>query len=233
MNRNVSSSMTILTGAAVGAGLMYFLDPEGGARRRALVRDRAASALHDTSDAIGKTGRDLANRARGAMAEVGSKIKHEATPDDRLVERVRSRMGRYVSHPRAIEVTAREGAVTLRGPVLAQEVEPLLSGIQSVRGIKGIENQLEPHEDADIPALQGGSPPPGEPGELEQDDWSPAVRLLAGGIGALLLGYGVRHRRGLGLPSAVIGAGLLARGIGNRPLRELVGMGDHLREVVE
>jgi hypothetical protein len=222
MNRNLNSTMSVLAGAALGAGLMYFLDPDRGGRRRALVRDRAASVLHDTTDALGKAGRDLRNRARGAVAEAGSHLKRDASPDERLVARVRSRMGRYVSHPHAIEVAAEEGRVRLSGPILQNEVESFLSAIQSVRGIKALENQLEPHETADIPALQGGSAPAGEPGEFEQYNWAPSMRLLAGGVGMALLSYGLRRRGPLGIPGALIGAGLLARGIGNVPLTELV-----------
>ena len=41
------------TGLGLGAGLMYFLDPERGARPRAGVRDRIAHARNRTSDAVG------------------------------------------------------------------------------------------------------------------------------------------------------------------------------------
>ena len=43
----------LLTGVGVGVALMYFLDPERGRRRRALVRDRLAHGARLTRDAAG------------------------------------------------------------------------------------------------------------------------------------------------------------------------------------
>src|ERR687897_687835 len=60
----------VLTGLGIGGGLMYFLDPERGRRRRALVRDQIAHSANKGADAIGATGRDLAHRATGAAARV-------------------------------------------------------------------------------------------------------------------------------------------------------------------
>ncbi len=65
MNR----ALTLLGGLAAGSGLMYMLDPDRGRRRRALVRDKTVSAVKGSGDAISKTTRDLANRAKGAAYE--------------------------------------------------------------------------------------------------------------------------------------------------------------------
>ena len=61
---------------------------------------------------------------------------------------MRSRIGRVVSHPHAIRVTARAGRVTLRGPILAEEVDELLACVSAVQGVTGVENWLEVHERA-------------------------------------------------------------------------------------
>ena len=55
----------LIRGAGIGAALMYFFDPERGARRRAMARDKLNRAAHVTGDSIGSTARDVANRARG------------------------------------------------------------------------------------------------------------------------------------------------------------------------
>ena len=58
-----------LLGAGIGAGVMYVFDPRQGRRRRALARDKVVSALTRSERAIGATARDMANRARGVVAE--------------------------------------------------------------------------------------------------------------------------------------------------------------------
>src|SRR3954451_6866138 len=82
----------------LGAGLMYFLDPDRGRRRRALVRDQLVHALHEIDDAIGVVSRDLDNRSRGALARIRTLAGRRAG-EEVLAERVRSKLGRFVSHP--------------------------------------------------------------------------------------------------------------------------------------
>ena len=55
-------------GAAMGAGLMYLLDPEAGRRRRALARDKAVHSLKTGGKAALRTSRDLGNRTKGLIA---------------------------------------------------------------------------------------------------------------------------------------------------------------------
>ena len=61
-----------LGGAALGAGLMYILDPDRGRSRRAYTRDKVSSAVNKTGQVIGKKSRDLRNRAHGIVSETGS-----------------------------------------------------------------------------------------------------------------------------------------------------------------
>jgi hypothetical protein len=58
-----------LFGCACGAGLMYFTDPQGGRRRRALARDKAVAWANDAQEYAENTARDLSNRAYGSMIE--------------------------------------------------------------------------------------------------------------------------------------------------------------------
>jgi hypothetical protein len=154
-----------LGGAAVGAALVYWLDPQRGARRRAEARQRAVHAAKAASDAVEVSSRDLANRSRGLvarlrgrLADIGARIRGEVEDDSILAARVRAKLGHFSSHPGAIDVQCRDGRVELRGPILKSEMDWVVRGISSVRGVHGVDNHLTPHESADsIPELQGGS----------------------------------------------------------------------------
>ncbi|HKY59497.1 MAG TPA: BON domain-containing protein, partial [Gemmatimonadota bacterium] len=191
----MTSKAGILGGFGLGAGLMYLLDPDRGRRRRALARDRVSSRIGDSGAFLGKAARDSANRTRGLAAGLRSRVfERGPVSDEVLVERVRSKLGRYVSHPGAIEVDAHDGRVVLRGAILAREVEDLLSAVASVPGVHHVENELETYERAgDVPALQGEGRRTGETSELRQERWSPAFRFAAGTAGAGLALLGLRR----------------------------------------
>ena len=218
MNRN----LLFLGGIGLGAGLMYIFDPDRGRRRRATARDAAHHIVNAFDDAVGKTSRDLSNRAQGLVAELDSIFRCEEADDDVVAERVRSKLGRAVSHPHAIHVAVNQGRVTLSGQILASEVDQLLKRVWSVRGVTGVENRLEAHEQAGgVSSLQGGTPHPGETPELMQSNWSPAIRFLAGiGGGALAL-YGARRKD---IFSAAVGLGLVTRSLTNMGMKDLIGL---------
>jgi BON domain len=156
MNRGNNSGLALLGGIGIGAALMYFFDPDRGRRRRALLRDKLVSCTNQTEMYAGKAARDLRNRAQGLVAELGNNFRSEEVTDEQLVARVRAELGRHAVHQRALEITASEGRVTLRGPALASEVDELLSAVASVRGVAGVDSQLEVHEQAaGISSLQG------------------------------------------------------------------------------
>lgn len=185
-----------LTVAAAGAGLMYLLDPDGGRRRRAQVRDRLVSAAHRTGDAMDSTSRDVTNRARGVVAELRGRLSNVHVGDDVLRERVRARIGTVVGHPSAIEVSVADGSVTLRGPVLADEVDRLMRRVRGVSGVREAINQLDIHDEpGTVPALQGRprARRDGEVFDLLQARWSPAARLFAGLAGTAVALWGVKR----------------------------------------
>jgi gas vesicle protein len=57
---------------ALGAGLMFLLDPAQGRRRRALIRDKAASAARQTQRYVQQKGRHWSNKVQGLASEAGS-----------------------------------------------------------------------------------------------------------------------------------------------------------------
>jgi len=151
------SIFAILFFALSGAGLMYFLDPQGGHRRRALMRDQAVKALNRTGDNLTGLTKEVKNRAQGVVAQTTSRLEKKEEPlDETLIAQVRSRMGRIVSYPSAVEVNVNNGTVTLSGAILANEVEPLMREVRSIAGVSAVDNQLQVYEDASqIPSLQG------------------------------------------------------------------------------
>src|SRR5882672_9725485 len=95
-------SLGVLGTAGLGAGLMFLLDPDLGPRRRAILRDKFISFTRLAAWAADKTSRDAKNRIYGTVVGTKSLFSDAAVDDDVLVERVRSQMGRSVSHPHAI-----------------------------------------------------------------------------------------------------------------------------------
>lgn len=212
--------LRVLTAAAAGAGLMYLLDPDGGRRRRALVRDRMVRAAHHTGDAVDTTSRDVTHRARGVVAELRGRLAGAPVSDEVLRERVRARLGAVVGDAGAIETLVADGVVTLRGPVLADDIDRLVRRVRSVRGVREVVDQLEVHDEPGrMPGLRRRHPPRGgEVFELLQRSWSPTARLLASLTGATIALCGVRRSGGLGIALAAGGLMLLARGLSNEPL---------------
>lgn len=224
----MNKPLTLAAGIGLGTGIMYLLDPDRGKRRRALVRDRIKNVARKTSHGVGVTARDVTNRARGLGAQIQSRLKRDKAEvdDDVLRQRVRSKLGRIVSHPSAITTIVDGGKVTLSGPVLRHEVDDLLQSVSGVKGVENVENQLEVHNaPGDIPALQGGRTRPGNRMEFMQEHWSPAARFAAGASGAALAVYGGKRRDALGAGVGAAGLLLLARGLTNLELKRLTGLG--------
>jgi hypothetical protein len=195
----VTRNWSLVAGAALGAGTMFLLDPDRGARRRALVRDKFVRATNKTADGWNALSHDVTNRARGAAAEVQGRLRHDAADSRKLTERVRAELGRVVSHPRTIDVSASdEGGICLSGPILSHEVEAALSAVASVRGVSAVDDRLERHETAEgVPALQGGRMRPGHRSAFLRDSWTPTTTLLVfvtGGALAAGVGYAAHAR---------------------------------------
>src|SRR5438477_12086386 len=78
----------ILYSAAAGALAMYFLDPQGGRRRRARTRDKVEYAKRRLRDAYDVTARDARHRMVGLQA-TSRRLLHrgQSVPDETLVAR--------------------------------------------------------------------------------------------------------------------------------------------------
>jgi BON domain-containing protein len=142
--RRASTTLGFVSGLGAGVALMYFCDPDRGARRRALVRDKFIHWSHRLNDASRATTRDLGHRLQGAAARVRRSWEEQLAPDEILVERVRSRVGRVITHPRAIDVMACDGVVTLCGPLSTRESEAAVAAVASTPGVVEVVNRLDP-----------------------------------------------------------------------------------------
>jgi hypothetical protein len=189
--------LTLLGGVGLGAGLMYLLDPDGGRRRRALARDKAVHGLKVSGKALRRTSVDVGNRTRGLVAGAGSLLRKGSADDHKLEGRVRSKLGRHVSNPSALQVQCQDGLVILSGPVLASELDKVLAKVQKIKGVHEVESRLEIQD--------------GQSGESSNGNRRLSARKAALGIGGV---------------GALAGLGLLARSKGSnlkdltRPLRE-------------
>jgi len=217
---------TLLGSLGLGAGLMYFYDPQRGERRRAEVRNQVNRMANNIDRSMDVTKRDLRNRTRGTLAELMARFEEQGVPDWILEERVRARLGRIAGHAGSLEVEARNGSVTLRGPVLGNEVDHLLKTAARTRGAQSVENQLQVYDSPqDLPNLQGYRMRQGPAAEWQQRTWSPAMRLLAGAGGGLLALYGLTRRGLIGTGLSAAGLALTARGVTNLDTRSLLGLG--------
>ena len=69
----------LLVGVGAGLGLMYLLDPNQGARRRALIRDKAVGVKNDITQMAESKATDLRNRAQGLLHEAKSTFSNGET----------------------------------------------------------------------------------------------------------------------------------------------------------
>jgi hypothetical protein len=208
-----------IAGVGIGAGCMYLMDPDRGKARRVRLHDQTISVCREARASAEKAQADMANRARGLLAQAKSALEHEPADADQLIARVRAKLGRLVSHPHAIDVFAHHGEITLSGAVLEGEAHGLILGVRGIHGVASVVDHLVRHSETDyISSLQGG---PEQRPARPRHYLPPAYRLLAGIAGAGVSLYGLlsssRASKALALP---LGAGLLARGISGGKRRE-------------
>lgn len=148
-----------LTAAALGAGMIYLLDPVNGRRRRKLAVDQVNRIVNDTGRCMRQTGRyvnDIMNRSRGMAHEARSRFTAggDVSPET-LMQRVRSEMGHVVTNAGAISVMVDNNRdVTLTGRVLSNELDALLTTVNKVPGVNQIINRLDVQDSPE--AVTGG-----------------------------------------------------------------------------
>jgi hypothetical protein len=134
----MNKPLATIGAAAAGALAMYYLDPELGARRRALLADLVRSGLPGGAGPA---------RGRGRYGRRGYLRPTHADPrtDAELRDRIQSALDRMVSHPRALHVSVERGVVRLSGRLLAAERDSVLEQVQCMNGVQKLINATTAH----------------------------------------------------------------------------------------
>jgi hypothetical protein len=135
--------MSGVVGAVLGVISMYLADPRSGARRRSVLFDRARRMGHEAARRIGQRSRDLSHRMRGMAYRSTATLRIRDVSDEQLESRIRSRIGRAVSHPGLVRVHVRDRHVSLTGRILDGERRGLIAAVRHVPGVSGVEDRLE------------------------------------------------------------------------------------------
>jgi hypothetical protein len=166
-------------GAGAGATAVYFLDPDMGGRRRALLRDQLVHLSRVVRDELESEVRDARNRLGGVIASAWRLAggANDDVSDETVAQTIRARLAR-LERPDAIVVEVEDGCVRLRGPALSRDAERARRVVRRVRGARSLVDELEVHAAPDVPALSGEPRPHG----FAQMD--PSTRLTVGLVGA-------------------------------------------------
>src|SRR4051794_21309789 len=117
----MSRAVTFLAGAVTGAAATYFLDPQGGARRRAETRDKTVSSVKTnvSSAASQATAKATAVAGKAQSAARSHMPGTDGDIDDvTLARKVETEIFRAADAPKGqVSVNAENGVVFLRGEV--------------------------------------------------------------------------------------------------------------------
>jgi hypothetical protein len=75
----------LMGGLALGAGLMYMLDPEKGGQRRDLARGQLATYGRHTEDFLDDTSRTLGQQVQALLARARMPMRHQPGRGERLL----------------------------------------------------------------------------------------------------------------------------------------------------
>ena len=145
--------VSLLGGMAIGAALAYLLDFDRGVRRRAHLR----TGLRKFGGMVDGTVRDVHKRLQAMPLQRVARlflVPRRPVPDWVVAERTRLETWRTLAHPDFVQISVRDGRVTVWGPVLAGEPETLRGRLIKVPGVRAVELQLTTRESAAVRALR-------------------------------------------------------------------------------
>jgi osmotically-inducible protein OsmY len=137
--------MRFLRFAAIGAALVYFFDPQQGARRRAMARDRFFAFFRHRGREAARLGRAASSEAYG-LKQKATHLREEPKDfdDQTLKAKIESEVFRPADTPKGdVNVNVENGVVYLRGEVERPElINDLESRVRRVQGVREVENLL-------------------------------------------------------------------------------------------
>jgi len=140
-------SWPLILAAAAGATVVFLLDPQQGARRRAVTRDRLVGVANQVGKAAQHTGRIAVARAQGmtqratSLATSSAEVANDAT----LIARVESEAFRGTEQDLKafVNLNSIDGIVFIRGEVPKREqIHEIEKRVRRVRGVRDVENLM-------------------------------------------------------------------------------------------
>jgi BON domain-containing protein len=132
-----------VAGAATGATAVLFLEPRGGARRRALLRDKLTHFMRILGRAFRRRTRWLSGRVRGMpyrAAHMAGRAGDPAIDSTELSHRVESELGRDPNLPlNSVNFDAIDNVIRIRGMVAdEQTARRLVERVARVPGVDAV-----------------------------------------------------------------------------------------------
>jgi hypothetical protein len=159
---NSSRIATISLSALGGASAALILDPRAGARRRALLRDKARHYLRIAALRLQRLGRRLPGPARGAIhaATTNAPWREPPLPPDEeeyIKHRVESTLGRQRDLPlSALSFDAADGVVRVRGTVPDSDTaDRVVQRVMSVNGVRAVLTYMRTPDSRPIQRAEG------------------------------------------------------------------------------
>jgi osmotically-inducible protein OsmY len=142
----MGTGIALAVGAAAGAAAQYFLDRDGGRRRRHVARDRGLAVARRQAREAARSADYAAGKAKGAVSSAmpspSDDRKLEQLGDPALARKVESEVFRGEDLPKgSISVNAEYGVIYLRGEVPSRELmDELTVRARGVDGVRAVEN---------------------------------------------------------------------------------------------
>jgi osmotically-inducible protein OsmY len=132
--------------AALGAGLMFFLDPARGERRRNMTMDRLGALFRRLGSQTEKKVKFVGGHAYGIVQETVPHRRDNPDPDDlTLRDRVETEIfrDRETSRERINVDVVEHGIVELRGELPHQEdIDDLIDRVKSIPDVREVHSYL-------------------------------------------------------------------------------------------